>query len=288
VAVYKHNYQAYQGPLTLLPLRFLVLPRYAYQRVFASKIFLALYLACFLPVLFAATMIYLHHNVKALQVLQIPLDELIKIDGPFFLTLLYIQGFLGFLVTTLIGPGLISPDLTNNALPLYLSRPLTRWDYVAGKMAVLVILLSAISWVPLSLLFLFQSGMEGWEWFWKNLRIEGAILAGSFLAISIVSLLALALSAWVKWRPVAGALLFGVFIVGAGFGAAINEVLYTNWGYLINIGQMIHTMWTWLFYGETPHEPISALQAFAGLSSLCTICLLLLSRKLKAYEVVRS
>jgi ABC-2 type transport system permease protein len=288
VAVYKHNYQSYKGPLTSLRLRFLVLPRYAYQRVFASKIFLALFLACFLPLLGGAGLIYLQHNAKALQVLQIPLDELIKIDGAFFLTLLYIQGFLGFLLTTLIGPGLISPDLSNNALPLYLSRPLTRWDYVAGKMAVLVILLSAVSWLPLSLLFLFQSGLEGWGWLWNNLRIEGAILGGSLLAISIISLLALALSAWVKWRPVAGALLFGVFIVGAGFGAAINEILYTNWGYLINIGQMIHTVWTWLFFGETPREPISALQAFAGLLGLCAMCLLLLSKKLRAYEVVRS
>ena len=51
----------------------------------------------------------------------------------------------------------MSPDLRNNGLPLYLSRPFSRTEYVLGKMSVLLILLSAITWVPGLLLFLFQA-----------------------------------------------------------------------------------------------------------------------------------
>ena len=68
----------------------------------------------------------------------------------------------------------------------------------------------------------------------------------------MLSLLALALSAWVKWKPVAGALLFGVFFVGAGFGAAVNGVLRTKWGHLLNISYLIGSVWVTLF--EEPHE----------------------------------
>ena len=47
----------------------------------------------------------------------------------------------------IVSPSLIAADLSNNALSLYLSRPITRRDYVLGKMAVLAILLSPITWM---------------------------------------------------------------------------------------------------------------------------------------------
>jgi ABC-2 type transport system permease protein len=289
VAVYKHSYQAYSGPVTSSALRFLILARYAYQRIFGLRIFLALFLLCFVPPLGAAVFIYLQHNAKALQILQIPIDELIPIDAAFFQVLLYIQSSFGFIIAVLIGPGLISPDLTNNALPLYLSRPLTRREYVLGKMSALLILLSAVTWIPLSLLFLFEAKMAGWTWLWDNLRLEAAIFAGSWLWMLVISLLALALSAWVRWRPIAGALIFGVLIVGGGFGALINAILFTSWGSLFNVGEMMDIAWHYLF--GRPGSGSSSLPvwaAFAGLLGFCGFCLLLLSKKLKAYEVVRS
>ena len=45
------------------------------------------------------------------------------------------QAVFSVLLAALSGPGLIAPDLANNALPLYFSRPLTRVDYVAARMA---------------------------------------------------------------------------------------------------------------------------------------------------------
>ncbi len=109
------------------------MPRYAYEQVFRSKIFTAFFVLCFLYPAGAAVFIYLHHNVKALQVLQLPISELITIDSAFFLVSLTVQGILAFILTTLIGPGLISPDLSNNAMPLYLSRPFSRTEYILGK-----------------------------------------------------------------------------------------------------------------------------------------------------------
>ena len=63
----------------------------------------------------------------------------------------------------LVGPPLVSRDLRNNALPLYLCRPFSRTEYVMGKMSVMLILLSAITWVPQLLLFLFQSYLRGFR-----------------------------------------------------------------------------------------------------------------------------
>jgi ABC-2 type transport system permease protein len=51
------------------------------------------------------------------------------------------------------GPNLISQDLRYNALPMYFSRPLRRFDYVLGKLGVIVALLSAVIIVPVILAY---------------------------------------------------------------------------------------------------------------------------------------
>ena len=63
-------------------------------------------------------------------------------------------------LAALAGPGLIAPDLANNALPLYFSRPLTR-GLRLGAADGLIGMLSMITWVPGLLLFGMQVGMAG-------------------------------------------------------------------------------------------------------------------------------
>ena len=53
--------------------------------------------------------------------------------------------------------------------------------------------------------------------------------------ILVLSLIALALSAWIKWKIAAGGLVLGVFFAGAGFGTALNSVMRTNYGSLLNL-----------------------------------------------------
>ena len=62
----------------------------------------------------------------------------------FFRTELYFI----MLLVTLDGPNLISLDLRYNALPLYLSRPVTRLDYFLGKLGVIAALVAAVAVLP--------------------------------------------------------------------------------------------------------------------------------------------
>jgi ABC-2 type transport system permease protein len=55
---------------------------------------------------------------------------------------------LAMLLILIVGPNLISQDLRYNALPLYLSRPLRRFDYFLGKWGVIVAFLGAVTIVP--------------------------------------------------------------------------------------------------------------------------------------------
>ena len=74
--------------------------------------------------------------------------RLISINVTFFMSLLGWQSMLALFLASFIGPGQVSPDLANNALSLYLARPFSRVEYVLGKMSVLVILMSLMTWVP--------------------------------------------------------------------------------------------------------------------------------------------
>jgi len=290
MAVYEQTYKRYQGFLTPEWSRFLVLPRYAFRDVFKGRLFAIFFTLCFLPPFAGLLMIYLHHNMSALSALGLPAEELkrmLPIDAEFFWRGLWVQGGLTFAITLLVGPALVAPDLRNNGLALYLSRPFSRAEYVLGKMFVLIALLSLLTWIPGLLLFLFQSYLEGGGWMMDNLRIAGALFTGSWMWILMLSLLAMVVSATVKWKPVARVALMAIFFVLMGFGGAINEALDTWWGMLISSWHVIGSIWLSLFGLEPSNELPPAGPAWVAWTVGCAICLWLLSRRLRAYEVVR-
>ena len=112
-----------------------------------------------------------------------------------------------------------------------------------------------------------------------------SIFLGSWAWIITVSFLALALSAWVKWRPVAGFLMFVVFLGGGFFGLLINALFRTDLGNLVNLGAVIGRIWEGLF-GLPPDVDLPLWAAWASLSTFIAACVYLLHRKIRAYEVV--
>ncbi len=304
MAVYEHTYKQYLGKLTPEWSRFLVIPRHAFRDVFKSKLFTAFFVVCFIPLLLEAILIYLHHNVNALAILKVNVRELIPIDASFFQFFVNFQAALAFFVTLLVGPPLVSRDLRNNALPLYLCRPFSRAEYVLGKMSVLLILLSAITWIPQLLLFAFQAYLEGASWFVDNLWIAGAILILSVVWILVLALISQAVSAVLKWRVIASASLLGIFFIPSVFGEAVNNLFFTRWGSIISPIAMMKNVSSGLFGtfvrasvhytdwdGRVGHEIIAneppLVASWFVLFLVCFICLALLSRKVKAYEVVK-
>src|SRR5690349_22886454 len=98
MAVYEQTYKPFAGTLTPEWSRFLIIPRHAYRAVFNSKLFTAFFVICFLPLLVEAILIYLHHNVNAIAIMQLNIKELVPIDAFFFQTFVNIQGWFAFFV----------------------------------------------------------------------------------------------------------------------------------------------------------------------------------------------
>lgn len=289
MSVYEQTYKSYKGPLTPTWSRFLIIPRYAYEVVFRSKLFVGFFALCFALPFIGLILIYLKHNLSALQIFGTSAGEIAKelpINNSFFYYGQWYQGALAFLLVLFVGPALVAPDLRNNGLALYLSRPFSRTEYMFGKMSVLLILLSAITWVPGLILFAFQASLEK-GWLANNLSIAGAILLGSWVWILFLSLLALAVSAWVKWKPVARITLMGLFFVLMGFGGTINEALDAWWGMLFSAWHVIGSIWYSLFDMGVSDDLPPAGASWIALTAGALLSLWLLYRRIRAYEVVR-
>jgi ABC-2 type transport system permease protein len=283
VAVYRRTYTSYSGALTPPWSRSLVLFRYSRRKLFRSKLQTALFVLCFFYPLGCLLTIYLTHSLTLPEGFGGPI---VKIDNEFFFYFMDVQGVLAFVLTAFIGPGLISPDLANGALPLYFCRPFSRAEYVLGKASVLAIVLSQITWIPGLVLFGVQASLAGSAWTWDHLWIAGSLVLSSLIWIAVLSLLAMALSAWVKWRIVAGALLLAILFFGAGFAQAINAVMRTQSGHFLNIIYLMGTVWTSLFRIDS-RGSMSSGDAWVALLIYCAICLALLVRKVRAYEVIK-
>ena len=209
---------------------------------------------------------------------------------------------LALFLASFIGPGQVSPDLANNALSLYLARPFSRAEYVLGKMSILLVLhvaddLGSRACCSSCCRRTWKKAGPGCT---TTAASPSGLFFGSWVWILMLSLLALALSAWVKWKPAAGALMFGVFFVAAGFGATINGVQRTNWGHLFNISSLIGSIWVHLFGARSGRQQRRRLLPHARAARNCRsgaagrrwpcsacICLYMLTRKIRGAEVVR-
>ena len=293
MAVYKRTYRPYEGGITPERWRFLVLTRYALAGLFDSRPFTAFFALSFVPFLAAFALIYISHTPSVLALLQLRGPNPVDINNYFFATFLAIPAWFSFLLITWQGPQLVAGDLANNALPLILSRPISRTEYVLGKFGAIALLLSVVTWMPTRIYYFLNAGLEGNRWMWSHFWMAGSILLASWMWIAIVGLVTLASSAWLRWRVAASALMLAVFFVGPGFATAINVTLNTYWGHLFDISYAAKLIWMRIF-----RVPAGTLRQFQMLDFplwacwitvgwFCAASLLLLNRRLKAREVVR-
>jgi ABC-2 type transport system permease protein len=285
MAVYKRGYQRYAGERTSRWTRFLALPRFIWPRLFEQRLILVLLVVSLFWPLACIAFIYVSNHSELWAGLDGGLAQFLQIDARFFRYFMDTQAVMAVLLAALAGPGLIAPDLAHNGLPLYFSRPLSRLDYVLARLFTLAALLALVTLVPAALLFAMQGGLAGLDWLLRNWRLPAGVFVGFALHILLVGLVALACSAWVKWRMVAGALVVGFFFILAGAAEMLNQVLDVKWGTVLNPGAALYRLWSAMLGAEAGEGPgvwacAAALLALGGLLSL------VLERKLRPVEVI--
>jgi hypothetical protein len=109
----------------------------------------------------------------------------------------------------------------------------------------------------------------------------------------MLSLLSLAVSAWVKLRIVATGVIFITFFVPAGFGEMFNAIMGTYWGRLLNFSEMFRLILAKGFrepgglLGSFRWNEIPIAAAWGALIFVCLLSLVILNARLRARETVR-
>lgn len=196
------------------------------------------------------------------------------------------QNFFVFLIAIYVGSGLIAQDRRANALQIYLSKPLTRIDYVAGKMTILATFLLLVTWVPAMLLLFGQIVLSGSFAFARaNLILFPAITLFSFVLVFVVCCAVLALSSLTTSTRYVAVMFAGVmFFSEAVYGTlrlvtgstAVSWVSFT--GSLAQVGDFI-------FRQPLRYQTPVAVSIIV-LAALVAVSLSVLERRVRGVEVV--
>lgn len=292
MSVYKHDYRAYSGRVTPMWARIGVLVRYGLAEAWSSKITIGLGLAAIIPFIVFLIQIYLANNPATRLLVSKNGLRFLEINTEYFLRALQAQCWFALPLMSWVAPRLITYDLADNALPILLSHPVSRIGYVLGKFIALFASLASVTLLPCLVLFLYQCYFAPPGWTAANLPMVAGIVVGATIWITLLSLIGLAFSSWVKWRTLATGVIFAAILVPAGVGGIVIGVLRTKWGMLLILPTMMTQLWQRLLgVPEMDRTGINwSLPSPAILFMLiaaCLVCVAMLNARIRAREVVR-
>src|SRR5918995_2246595 len=278
--IHDKSYRRYQGHRSALGRSWMVIAWAGIKQTFKKRVFLGILLIVWGQFIVRAIQMWLASNMPQTAALLGPTAET-------FRDFLDKQGFFVFVVTIYVGAGLIANDRRANALQIYLSKPLLRSEYIAGKAAVLFAFLSLVTWVPAILLLFLQVMFAGSFTFLKaNLFLFPAITAGSLLQALLATFTMLALSSLSKSSRYvailyAGILFFSAAIYGAMFAITGGSTSFSYLSLGANLTQVVDVIFRLPPRYSTPW-PVS-LTVILG---LIVLSISVLERRVRGVEVV--
>lgn len=185
--IHDQGYRRYGGDRTPRGRAWAVILAAGLRTVLRKRAFLALLLVSWFQFAVRAVQIYVAANFAQASVLAPTIET--------FRDFFDRQDIFVFVVSVYAGAGLIANDRRANALQIYLAKPITRAEYVFGKLGILMTLLLLITWVPAMVLLILQVLFAGNISFVAgNLHLVPAMTLFSFVEVVTVSVAMLALS----------------------------------------------------------------------------------------------
>ena len=212
--IHDQSYRRYSGARAAPGAAWSVIARTGIRGMLSLRLYVAVLLFAWLPFVVRAVFFYLSANFPSM--------DMIAPSPQTFRDFFEQQAFFVFVVTLYVGAGLIANDRRANALQIYLSKPLTRAEYVAGKLAVLMAFLLFVTWVPAMLLLFLQAMFAGSTAFLReNLFLIPAMTIFAFLQVLLASFTMLALSSLSNSARFVGMLYAGALL----FSEAVFQTL---------------------------------------------------------------
>ena len=277
--IHDQGYRRYAGQRAPYGRAWSVIARTGVRTLLGRRAFVGLLLLAWFPFFVRAVQIYAATNL--------PQAAFLAPTPATFRQFLEQQEIFLFFITVYAGAGLIANDRRANALQIYLSKPLTRLEYIFGKLAILMTFLLLVTWVPAVVLLLVQVLFSGsFTFFTGNLQLFPAITAFSIVQVVTVSSAMLALSSLSKSsRYVAILYAALIFFSQAMFGvlfAVTRDASRFSWISMpFNLGQVGDFIFGLRLRYDAP-VPVS----FFMLLLVVTVSGVILERRVRGVEIV--
>ncbi len=185
----------------------------------------ALLLLAWAPFLVRAAQIYAAANLQQATFLAVSAQTFRAFIGQ--------QATFLFFVAVYVGAGLVADDRRAGVLPVYLAKPLSRTEYLVGKLAVLVTFLLAVSWLPAMGLLVWHLALSGTALLRASPHVMPAIASLSLIEVVVAAVPMLALSSLSESRRFVAVLYAGVVLLSSGLVTTVRHATG-------------HHAWSWL------------------------------------------
>jgi ABC-2 type transport system permease protein len=226
------SYRNYDGPLHTRALRWWTITAASLRAVRRKPAFWVLAGLSLLPYLIIGAMLYFTSSLG-------PFASLLPGQRypALFFQAFHQQQFWVFLLVLLVGSGSIAADNEANALLVYLSRPITKQDYLLGKWAGVLLPLLGVSCLPALVLFIYCAlSFTGGSFFHTNPTLFWRVALVTAVPPVLHASLIMGFSAWSKSARLAGACYAGLYLLGSIVSGIFGQL---QWREHSQIGRLI-------------------------------------------------
>ncbi|MGE0704727.1 MAG: hypothetical protein AB7F99_00900 [Vicinamibacterales bacterium] len=276
--IHDQGYRRYAGTRLPLGRGWIVIFRAGVASLLRRRMLVALLILAWLPFVVRTVQIYAAANLPQVDFLN-PTRQM-------FRQFLEQQGVFVFFITVYVGAGLIANDRRANALQIYLSKPLTRTEYIFGKLTILAGFLLFVTWVPAILLLLVQVLLAGsFTFVTANLLLLPAITVSVLVQVLTVSLVMLALSSLSRSSRYVGVLYAALmFFSQAVYGIVYAVTRDSQWAWIAlpnNLAKIADTVFRLPSRYDMP-----LVIALAFVLAVIAVSGIVLERRVRGVEVV--
>ncbi|MDP1568912.1 MAG: hypothetical protein Q8L86_02825 [Vicinamibacterales bacterium] len=276
--IHDQGYRRYQGDRAAAGRAWQVIAQAGVRGIISQRKFLFLLLLAWAPFIVRAVQVYLAANFQQASFLAPRADT--------FREFMDQQGVFVFFVTIYVGAGLIAADRRANALQLYLSKPLTRFEYVAGKMAILFLFLLLVTWAPAISLLVVQIAFAGsFTFFLAHLFLLPAITLFALVQILLAATTMLALSSMSKSSRFVGIMYAGVMFFTSALFNAVRGITRSSGLAWISPSAALEQLGDVIFR-LPPRYDLPPFVAGLTVLGLIAVSVLILERRVRGVEVV--
>ena len=277
--IHDQSYRHYTGERRPVRSAWLVIARAGLVAFLRRRAFLVLLIIAWVPFIVRASQLFVATNFSQAATFLAATPQT-------FRDFLSQQSIFVFLITVYVGSGLIANDRRANALQLYLSKPVTRAEYILGKMSILATFLLGITWLPAILLLLLQIAFSGSFTFIKaNSSLIASVTLYCVLMVLVITFGMTALSSLSRSSRFVGILFAGLLIFSDAMFNALRFITGSTAISWVSIQASLDQVGD-LIFRQAPRHQTPVAVSLLVLLAVIVISASVLERRVRGVEVV--